>query len=506
MSTTKADAVYVVVERGGPHTRTERIANKFDINFTSSLASLTNAGLTLTSQVPHPVVMGIAVDATNNLVWFFNPWFGGWNLGRPDGTFPVGNPNWAGGSQNPSTPVGGWTMQSTAGYTPGNPIFPTFFLNYLPDNLVATSITINCGASPFIYAVPTGYSAWGAAVTLDPGNTGAHVILSGGNLTAVSDGTVNPPAGGGATTLAQGFASGKHYMEVTINAIGTSGTYNALVLALSNGDRTQYPNYPSISAFGGYANLLNIPSPAFGFNFNLQTDGTFPAGCFRSTMTVQGASTGKYYWEITMARFAGPTLLEAVVGIANHNQVLSEPFGGQGWGFLGDNTGNGIGWGSDATVKYNFISIGGAGAYHGGTTVGIAADFDNHLVWFWNPELNRWNDDILANQNPSLGIGGYSFAGMTYPAFPAATVLYWTTGGTPDDILDGNWGQAPFLNAQPAGFGTFFSNRTLTIPPGFTIERMDNRIWPTVENCWCVDCGFTLTQPTPAADLTVSAV
>ncbi len=39
----------------------------------------------------------------------------------------------------------------------------------------------------------------------------------------------------------------------------------------------------------------------------------------------------------------------------------------------------------------------------------------------------------------------------------------------------------------------------------YIIERMDNRIWPTVENCWCVDCGFTLARPTPAADLDVDS-
>jgi hypothetical protein len=40
------------------------------------------------------------------------------------------------------------------------------------------------------------------------------------------------------------------------------------------------------------------------------------------------------------------------------------------------------------------------------------------------------------------------------------------------------------------------------IPPaGFIIERLDNRVWPTVENCWCVDCGFTLARPTPDANL-----
>jgi Ubiquitin-activating enzyme E1 FCCH domain len=37
----------------------------------------------------------------------------------------------------------------------------------------------------------------------------------------------------------------------------------------------------------------------------------------------------------------------------------------------------------------------------------------------------------------------------------------------------------------------------------YIVERLDNRIWPTVEDCWCVDCAFTNARPTPNADLTV---
>lgn len=39
--------------------------------------------------------------------------------------------------------------------------------------------------------------------------------------------------------------------------------------------------------------------------------------------------------------------------------------------------------------------------------------------------------------------------------------------------------------------------------PGNTylIERMNNRIWQASEDVWCVDCGLTLTLPTPAATL-----
>ena len=70
--------------------------------------------------------------------------------------------------------------------------------------------------------------------------------------------------------------------------------------------------------------------------------------------------------------------------------------------------------------------------------------------------------------------------------------------------------------------GSFVSVCSITEPPvdalyiaaqrnfglygnAYTIERMDNRIWSDIEDCWCVDCGFSLDQPTPNATLTASS-
>ncbi|SDD95437.1 hypothetical protein SAMN05216337_1017145 [Bradyrhizobium brasilense] len=39
----------------------------------------------------------------------------------------------------------------------------------------------------------------------------------------------------------------------------------------------------------------------------------------------------------------------------------------------------------------------------------------------------------------------------------------------------------------------------------YMIERMNNRVWGTVEDTWCVDCGLSLDQPTPAATLTADS-
>jgi len=39
----------------------------------------------------------------------------------------------------------------------------------------------------------------------------------------------------------------------------------------------------------------------------------------------------------------------------------------------------------------------------------------------------------------------------------------------------------------------------------YMIERMDNRLWSDVDDCWCVDCGLALPQPAPNATLTASS-
>ena len=49
------------------------------------------------------------------------------------------------------------------------------------------------------------------------------------------------------------------------------------------------------------------------------------------------------------------------------------------------------------------------------------------------------------------------------------------------------------------------TERTLGLGTAYIVERMDNRIWPDAESAWCVDCGFSLPQPTPNATLTASS-
>ncbi|MGO9245581.1 MAG: hypothetical protein ACLQDC_12535, partial [Verrucomicrobiia bacterium] len=58
----------------------------------------------------------------------------------------------------------------------------------------------------------------------------------------------------------------------------------------------------------------------------------------------------------------------------------------------------------------------------------------------------------------------------------------------------------PTLDALYLAAQRYFGTNT-----AYVIERMDDRIWADIEDCWCVDCGFTLPQPTPNATLTASS-
>ena len=47
--------------------------------------------------------------------------------------------------------------------------------------------------------------------------------------------------------------------------------------------------------------------------------------------------------------------------------------------------------------------------------------------------------------------------------------------------------------------------RTIGSNVAYTVERMDDRLWNTVEEAWCVDCGLSLPMTTPAATLMASS-
>lgn len=111
--------------------------------------------------------MGLAVDTINHKLWVRVPagtWIG--NGFTADPVTGVNGADWASGGLSPVTGniyafVGG---TNTSGVSFGG-------------------VTVNFGATAFVLALPTGYSAWGATEILNPADN-SNLTLSGGNLVA----------------------------------------------------------------------------------------------------------------------------------------------------------------------------------------------------------------------------------------------------------------------------------------------------------------------------------
>jgi hypothetical protein len=70
---------------------------------------------------------------------------------------------------------------------------------------------------------------------------------------------------------------------------------------------------------------------------------------------------------------------------------------------------------------------------------------------------------------------------------------------------NGTWQSLCSVIEPPVDALYLASQRTIGVNTAYIIERMDNRLWANVEQTWCVDCGFSLTQPTPNAAIVVNS-
>lgn len=61
------------------------------------------------------------------------------------------------------------------------------------------------------------------------------------------------------------------------------------------------------------------------------------------------------------------------------------------------------------------------------------------------------------------------------------------------------------VTEPPVDAPYFGVKRTIGTNVAYTIERMNNRRWASVEDVWAVDCGLALAQPASAANLTASS-
>ena len=110
----------------------------------------------------------------------------------------------------------------------------------------AAVATVNFGGSAFTYSMPVGYSAYGAAVTLDGTNKAASIALSNGDLTATGDGTESWRSVAADTD----FTGGKLYLEITVD---TGGNAPYLMLGVGPDNMTTATYVGDLSYGHGYS-------------------------------------------------------------------------------------------------------------------------------------------------------------------------------------------------------------------------------------------------------------
>lgn len=152
------------------------------------------------------------------------------------------------------------------------------------------------------------------------------------------------------------------------------------------------------------------------------------------------ASTGKKYWEITVAASFSGNMRN---GIANASQSLTIALGG------GTSSHNSVGFESSGTVYENGGSIGTGNSY---TTINkiakIAVDLTAKKIWV-KVDSGNWNND--ASANPATGTNGFSFASIAAgPYYPAMS-----SNSPGPHTVTANFGATAFNSAAPSGFGTW---------------------------------------------------
>lgn len=186
-----------------------------------------------------------------------------------------------------------------------------------------------------------------------------------------------------------------------------------------------------------------VPAGITLSNGNLTATSTV-AG-WQTTRAIAGQSVGKFYAEATIN-----ALTDSVgLGFCNASELNSAELGSDTNGIM-------IFAGATAGIFYN----GGVAQNVGsppiqGQVLGVAIDLVSKLVWFYNPQTQQWNGDVLNNQNPATGLGGLPITPVALPGGVAGPVYLAASLEGVGDAVTLNAGATPFVNPLPSGFASW---------------------------------------------------
>ena len=307
------------------------------------------------------------------------------------------------------------------------------------------AVTVNFGASSFTYTPPSGFSAYGAAVTFDSGNKSVDITLSNGNLTATGNADVEIRQVAGTVVK----NTGKLYIEISIDDCpSTKGVMlgiGAVNLTLENsyvghsalgygyysttGDKynnsvnTSYGNTFETNDIIMVAMDLDADKIWWGKNGTWQASGDPAAGTnygftgmitslWRSVVATGDRASDKWYWEVKIDSIYNS--LNVMVGIGPLG-IITTNYPGQ--------DSNTYGYHSDNGYKYNnAVGVAYGSSYTVNDIIMVALDLDNNKIWWgkngtWQASgdpaagTNFAYDSLSGNKGPYIGL--YATAKIT---------------------------------------------------------------------------------------------
>lgn len=165
--------------------------------------------------------------------------------------------------------------------------------------------------------------------------------------------------------------------------------------------------------------------------------------------SIAGRTNGKVHVEWTNTNHQTPGSQNLAFGFssfASHALNASNGLGGdfKSVGIYPTTTNTTAFLGNSGT---NFGSMGGST----GDTWAMEVDFGAAKIWFKNVTQNTgWNNDILANQNPATGTGGYNIAGLGGPPYGLTVEI-----DTLNDAITINTGGSPYALTPSPGFSNW---------------------------------------------------
>jgi hypothetical protein len=166
---------------------------------------------------------------------------------------------------------------------------------------------------------------------------------------------------------------------------------------------------------------------------------------WQSARGTVGHQAGKFYAEATLNTLAGAVGF----GVCNASQLNNQRIGTDTNGMMIFTEADG----ATAGIFYNGGNAQTIGtAPQQGDVVGIAIDLNAKLGWFYNPQTQQWNGDVLANQNPATGLGGLPLAAIAVPGGTAGLVYLGVSLDAKTDAVTINAGATNFVHTAPTGF------------------------------------------------------